>query len=331
MITNYYIGFFIAKLTFPLEEFFRFNINWINVIIVADRIVALRKPLVYKKLTTKRNVLAMACVFTFINFIFSLPLIYKADLLKINKEIFMREDRNNPNVSSYNVTVYYAKGVNKSWLHSYDNFLMYVTPILLTIIGNFELYGAIWKMKKNKITSQTVKNNENQKKILNIFAFINRVGTTQCQIQNEPRCLEKSNNLLEINQRSVNSLYINKLNSKHNNISKKPSSTINLLIQSHLKSNNMKVEISQRYNKNNKYYKLIIAQNMSLIASNLPFIIYVLITKNTFPVKLVKPSERGLHLMLLTLRYIYPFLEVYINIFFDPDVKNIIKLFFRAK
>ncbi|CAK9300619.1 unnamed protein product [Gordionus sp. m RMFG-2023] len=340
MIANYYIGLFTIKISLPLGEFSRFNVNWINVIIVADRIVAIRRPLFYKRMTTKQNILAMTSLSTFINFLFSLPYIYKADLFKINQEIFVREGRVQPNISSYNVTTYYAKAVNESWMYPYDSFLlffMYVTPVVLTIVGNFELYGAIWKMKKNKITPQTelsgndkyMKNNENRNILSNLT--LNSVTTSQFQVQNEPRCLEKSNHLLEINQKMVSSSYSNKLiKIIHNNISNYPSSTINVLIQSHLKSNNMKVEIQQRHSNNNKYCKLIIAQNVSLIVSNLPFVIYVLITKNTLAVKLVKPSDRGLHLMLLTLRYLYPFLEVYINIFFDPDIKNIIKLIYRA-
>ncbi|CAK9290059.1 unnamed protein product [Gordionus sp. m RMFG-2023] len=277
MLTNYYIAALISK-TFLMSEFTRFNVNWMNVIIVADRLVAIRKPFLYKKLTAKIYILILISTYTFVNFLSCIPYIYKIKFLKMIKEISVLGI--NPNVSSYNVTIYYSKGVDKPWNYPYDTFIlyfMYVTPLALTLIGNLELYRAI-KSKKKRIASQPELSNGNGE-------YANQYAESQCHARNLFR---------------------------HPNPGER-------------------IVIPKRNNNNsNKFHKLIVAQNVCLIVSTLPFVIYSLVIRNFVTIKLLKPSERGPYLIILTLRYFYGFLEVYINIIFDPDLKNIIKSAFRS-
>ncbi|CAK9290054.1 unnamed protein product, partial [Gordionus sp. m RMFG-2023] len=314
MMTNYYIAIFTSKTTIALAEFTRYNVNWMNVIIAADRYAAIRKPLLYKRLTLKRNILLMTLTSTLVNLLFSIPYVFRSAFLKINREIFEFSEGNSFNVSSYNVTIYYSKGVDKPWMYSYDTFIlyfMYLTPVALTLIGNLEFYRAICRKKHVKISPQTESTNM-------IGKYANQLTALPCQAQNSSKYLEDNN--------QIRCIRMDQCDRKQGNgiISNNTNNTLKVLLQSYLNPN-MKVEIPKRYKNSNKFYKLIIVQNVCLIVSTLPFIIYTLVTKNFVAVKLLEPFERGPHLFILTLRYLYTFLEVYINIFFDPDIKNIIK------
>ncbi|CAK9290107.1 unnamed protein product [Gordionus sp. m RMFG-2023] len=267
MLTNYFIAAFISK-SFTLSELTLFNVNWMNVIIVADRLVAIRKPFHYKKMTSRRNILILTSTYTFVNFLFCIPYLFKIEFLKIIKEIPALSVGTDPKVSSYNTTIYYSKGIDKPWIYSYDIFilyLMYATPVALTLTGNLELYKAL-KSKKQNIVPRLELSNENGE-------YPNRFTASSRDPYPDDRIvIPKRNN-----------------------------------------------------NNSNKYHKLIVAQNVCLIVSTLPFVIYTLVTRNFVAIKLLKLSERGPYLIILTLRYLYASLEVYINIIFDPDIKIIVK------
>ncbi|CAK9290056.1 unnamed protein product [Gordionus sp. m RMFG-2023] len=190
---------------------------------------------------------------------------------------------------------------------------MYLTPVALTLIGNSEFYRAIWRKKQIKIASQNESTNMNGK-------YANQFTAFPCQAQKSSKYLEDNNQIRCTHMDQCDRKQGNGISSNNTN------KTLKILLKSYLNPN-IKVDIPKRNNNNNKFYKLIIVQNVCLIVSTLPFIVYALVTNNFVAVKLLKPFERGPHLFILTLRYLYTFLEVYINIFFDPDIKNILKLY----
>ncbi|CAK9290057.1 unnamed protein product [Gordionus sp. m RMFG-2023] len=320
MMTNYYIAIFTSKTTIALAEFTRYNVNWMNVIIAADRYAAIRKPLLYKRLTSKRNVLVLTFASTFVDLLFSIPYVFRAEFLKIIREHFVLSEGNNSKVASYNITIYYSKGVDKPWIYPYDTFILYfmnLTPVVLTLIGNLVFYRAIWRKKHVKIAAQTELTNVSGK-------YANQFTAWRCHAQ-KSNCVFK-----DIQENQIIASRMDQCDRKQGNgvTSNNLNVTLKVLLQSYSHPN-IKVEIPKRYNNSNKFYKLIIVQNVCLIVSTLPFVIYALVTDNFVAVKLLKPFERGPHLFILTLRYLYTFLEVYINIFFDPDIKNIVKLYLR--
>ncbi|CAK9301162.1 unnamed protein product [Gordionus sp. m RMFG-2023] len=74
-----------------------------------------------------------------------------------------------------------------------------------------------------------------------------------------------------------------------------------------------------------RFYKLIMAQCVTIICFNIPFITYYFYIGYLKPLKSISLDLRQAQLLVTTMKLSYPLLGVYVHLLFDPDITVIFK------
>ncbi|CAK9301170.1 unnamed protein product [Gordionus sp. m RMFG-2023] len=176
---KYGIAFYMANIILSLDEICSINVNYMTVVQVIDRSMAICKPYLYNTYFTFKRIMIITTSITFCNILIAIPCAVSSkiqlaclDYLNFNGPI----GSTNQNDSYYSMKeckdiVYFLWPIIKNWRYKYDMivlFFMYLLPVVIVVAVNVIIIVVMYKPKPisrtnptKEIKRETVKTKEN--------------------------------------------------------------------------------------------------------------------------------------------------------------------------